>query len=66
MRDSNGASRGSGFVAFKTAEEASRAVSLSCKYYLGWDCHDFWHLKLYILLVVSYVALRNEQQDGRQ
>ncbi|KAK1629670.1 hypothetical protein QYE76_003985 [Lolium multiflorum] len=27
MRDSNGASRGSGFVAFKTAEEASRALS---------------------------------------
>uniref|UniRef100_A0ACD6AQC9 Uncharacterized protein n=1 Tax=Avena sativa TaxID=4498 RepID=A0ACD6AQC9_AVESA len=27
MRDSNGASRGSGFVAFKSAEEASRALS---------------------------------------
>ena len=32
MRDSNGASRGSGFVAFKSAEEASRAVSFSFKY----------------------------------
>lgn len=27
MRDPNGISRGSGFVAFSTAEEASRAVS---------------------------------------
>jgi hypothetical protein len=28
MRDPNGVSRGSGFVAFSTPEEASRAVSL--------------------------------------
>lgn len=28
MRDSNGISRGSGFVAFSTSEEASRAVSI--------------------------------------
>ena len=28
MRDPNGISRGSGFVAFSTSEEASRAVSL--------------------------------------
>lgn len=27
MRDPNGASKGSGFVAFSTSEEASRAVS---------------------------------------
>ena len=27
MRDPNGISRGSGFVAFSTAEESSRAVS---------------------------------------
>jgi polyadenylate-binding protein len=26
MRDSNGVSRGSGFVAFKSAEDANRAV----------------------------------------
>lgn len=29
MRDPEGVSRGSGFVAFSTSEEASRAVSLS-------------------------------------
>jgi hypothetical protein len=28
MRDPNGISRGSGFVAFSTSEEASRAVSI--------------------------------------
>lgn len=28
MRDPNGVSRGSGFVAFSTPEEASRAVSI--------------------------------------
>jgi hypothetical protein len=30
MRDANGVSRGSGFVAFKSAEDANRAVSLVC------------------------------------
>lgn len=30
MRDSNGVSRGSGFVAFKSAEDANRAVSFIC------------------------------------
>ena len=30
MRDPTGVSKGSGFVAFSTAEEASRAVSCRC------------------------------------
>lgn len=33
MRDLNGVSKGSGFVAFKSAEDASRAVS--CIYISG-------------------------------
>jgi len=35
MRDSNGVSRGSGFVAFKSADDAARAVSFVWSVYFG-------------------------------
>jgi len=35
MRDPNGVSKGSGFVAFSTPEEASRAVSLYSNFEFG-------------------------------
>lgn len=36
MRDPSGISKGSGFVAFSTPEDASRAVSLNYYFFL-WD-----------------------------
>lgn len=41
MRDANGVSKGSGFVAFSTREEASQAVSLLPEYWISY-CISLW------------------------
>jgi len=51
MRDPNGISRGSGFVAFSSPEDASRAVSSVFFGDVSWDCnHSLPSLFAYIFL----------------
>lgn len=47
MRDPTGVSRGSGFVAFSTPEEASRAVS------------DYYHIRKVLLIILSPEGISN-------
>lgn len=53
MRDSNGVSRGSGFVAFKSAEDANRAVCfIFCHVFSNADL--IWHThKTSFLILIS-------------
>lgn len=63
MRDPEGVSRGSGFVAFSTSEEASRAVSLSNQVYND-KIRNFATVLEFELFLRLFVAFGYEWQNG--